>query len=84
MSHFTTNQLTVEDARVSPTNRRRSSAKSQGRPSVRKSTVRKSMMGGRKESSKTTEEFDIDKSLRELKEKIKKLESEDKNDITYE
>ena len=89
MSHFTTNQLTVEDARVSPTNRRRSSARSQGRNSVRKSTagrnsVRKSVMGGRKGSSKTTEEFDIDKSLQELKEKIKKLESEDKNDITYE
>ena len=83
MSHFTTNQLTVEDARVSPTNRRRSSARSQGRNSVRNS-VRKSTMGGRKGSSKTTEEFDIDKSLQELKEKIKKLESEDKNDITYE
>ena len=41
-------------------------------------------MGRRKASGKTTEEFDIDKSLQELKEKIKKLESEDKNDITYE
>ena len=42
-------------------------------------------MGGRKSSRpQTTEEFDIDKSLQELKEKIKKLESEDKNDITYE
>ena len=40
-------------------------------------------MGGRKGSNKT-EEFDIDKSLQELKEKIKKLESEDKNDITDE
>ena len=78
-SHFTTNQLTVEDARVSPTNRRTSSA----RNSVRKSTGRKTIMGGRKSSRQTTEEFDIDKSLQELKEKIKKLESEDKNDITY-
>ena len=43
-----------------------------------------STMGGRKSSRQTTEEFDIDKSLQELKEKIKKLESEDKNDITYE
>jgi len=74
-SHFTTNQLTVDDARVSPTNRRTSSA--------RNSVRRKTTMGGRKSSRQTTEEFDIDKSLQELKEKIKKLESEDKNDITY-
>ena len=47
-------------------------------------------MGGRKASGRTTEEFDIDKSLKELQEKIKELESkdksesEDRNDITYE
>lgn len=81
-SHLpTTNQLTVEDARVSPTNKRRTTVRSPN--SVRKSTGRKSTMEGRKRSSRTTEEFDIDKSLLELKEKIKKLESENKDDITY-
>ena len=40
-------------------------------------------MEGRKRSSRTTEEFDIDKSLLELKEKIKKLESENTDDMTY-
>merc|ERR1711990_1155064 len=71
-SHFTTNQLTVEDARVSPTNRRTSSARNSVRKSTgRKSTMAQSIMGGRKSSRQTTEEFDIDKSLQELKEKIK-------------
>ena len=89
-SYFTSNQLTVEDA--TPTRKRKSSAKGRNsvRNSVRKSTGhRQSTMGGRKASGRTTEEFDIDKSLKELQEKIKELESkdksesEDKNDITY-